>query len=65
MVTKDTRNFSGSWIVKGQIHDPIPLNSENTMTRRGTYRIDGKGDDQQNAGIDLELAVPIRYLDRQ
>ena len=28
-----------------------------------TYRIDGKGDDQYNAQIDLHLKVPLMYDD--
>ncbi len=62
---RDVRNFSGSWIVRGKVHDPLSLtNSENTVILRGEYRIDGKGDDQNNAGFDIELAVPISYIDR-
>lgn len=63
-VIKDTRNFSGSWIVKGKVHDPLSLDRvENTVIANGTYRIDGKGDDQYNAGFDIELAVPVMYND--
>jgi hypothetical protein len=29
----------------------------------GSYRIDGPGNDQQNAGIQLNLAVPVLYSD--
>jgi hypothetical protein len=61
---KDIRNYAGSWIVKGQVHDPLSLNdTANTVIMRGEYRIDGKGDDQDNAGFDIELAVPVRYQD--
>jgi hypothetical protein len=60
----DTRNYSGSWHVRGKVHDWIQLtNTANTVIESGSYRIDGPGNDQQNAGIQLNLAVPVLYSD--
>ena len=65
IVIKDTRNYSGSWLVRGEVHDPLSLNdSGNTVIVRGTYRIDAKGDDLNNAGFELDLAVLIMYNDK-
>lgn len=62
----DTRNYNGSWHVQGQVHDWIQLtDTANSVIQSGSYRIDGKGDDQQNAGVQLSLAVPVLYADTQ
>jgi hypothetical protein len=66
VIIQDTRNFNSSWIVRGQTHDWMNLdNVEGTVIERGLYRIDGPGDDQNNAGIQLSLLVPLRYFDEQ
>jgi hypothetical protein len=40
-------------------------NVANTVVERGQFRIDGAGDDQNNAGIQLSLRVPLSYFDQQ
>lgn len=60
----DVRGYDRSWIVRGQQHDYLEVPGIGTaVIRDGTYRIDGAGDDQTNAQIDLQLEVPIRYDD--
>jgi hypothetical protein len=66
VVIQDTRDFNSSWIVRGKTHDWISLdNAEGTVIERGQYRIDGPGDDQGNAGVQLSLRVPLWYFDEQ
>ncbi|MDO9712010.1 hypothetical protein [Paracraurococcus lichenis] len=65
-VIQDTRNYTQSWIVLGEHHDWMPLdNVEGTIVERGQYRIDGPGDDLDNAGIQLTLRAGLRYFDGQ
>ena len=61
----DVRDFNKSWYVRGQVHDRIDVpNATGTVIGSGSlYRIDGKGDDQTNAEIDLHLQVPLAYDD--
>ena len=64
MQVMDVRGYDRSWIVRGQQHDYLEVpGAGSDVIRGGTYRIDGKGDDQTNAQIDLQLQVPIRYDD--
>ena len=66
IVIQDSRNYSQSWIVRGKHHDWMELdNVDNTVVERGQYRIDGPGDDQNNAGVQLSLRVPLSYFDQQ
>ncbi len=66
IVIQDTRNFNQSWIVIGQHHDWMDLeNADGTVIERGQYRIDGRGDDLTNAGVQLSLQVNLRYFDEQ
>lgn len=65
MEIMDVRGFDRSWYVRGQIHDFLGLaGTDGTVIKEGTYRIDGRGNDQYNAGINLVLEVPIRYYDQ-
>jgi hypothetical protein len=61
----DVRDVNRTWYVKGQVHDNLELSDiAGTVIGPGsTYRIDGKGDDQYNAQIDLHLKVPLMYDD--
>ena len=61
----DVRDVNRTWYVKGQVHDNLELSDiAGTVIDPGsTYRIDGKGDDQYNAQIDLHLKVPLMYDD--
>lgn len=65
MQLMDVRAFNRSWFVRGEVHDSIDVPyTESTVISQGSrYRIDGKGDDQYNAQIDLHLKVPIAYDD--
>lgn len=66
VVIQDSRNFNRSWIVLGQHHDWMELDgADGTVVERGQYRIDGKGDDLTNAGVQLALRVNLRYFDEQ
>lgn len=66
VVLDNTRNYSQSWIVLGRHHDWMDLGGvDGTAIERGQYRIDGPGDDQTNAGIQLLLRVRLRYFDEQ
>jgi hypothetical protein len=64
----DVRAFTHSWHVRGKVHDWLSLDNVATVEgtpieRGGQYRIDGPGDDERNAGIRLELSVPVIYDD--
>ena len=61
----DVRDFSRSWYVRGEVHDQldVPSTTGTVIGNGSVYRIDGKGDDQSNAQIDLHLAVPLAYDD--
>ena len=61
----DVREFSSSWYVRGEVHDQldVPSTTGTVIGNGSVYRIDGKGDDQSNAQIDLHLAVPLAYDD--
>lgn len=64
VVIQDTRNYNQSWIVLGQHHDWMALDSvDGTIVERGQYRIDGPGADLDNAGVQLSLRVGLRYFD--
>jgi hypothetical protein len=66
IVIRDSRNYKQSWIVLGQQHQPMPLdNVEGTIIERGQYRIDGSGDDTNNAGIQLSMRIDLRYFDEE
>lgn len=66
VVIEDTRNYSQSWMVLGKHHDWMDLEGvDGTVIERGQYRIDGPGDDQANAGIQLVLRVHLKYFDEQ
>jgi hypothetical protein len=60
IVIQDTRNYNQSWIVLGKHHEWMELDSvDNTVVERGSFRIDGSGDDQNNAGVQLSSTLPI------
>ena len=62
MQVLDVRGYDRSWIVRGQQHEQLEVPGAGTaVIRSGLYRIDGPGNDQTNAQIDLSLEVPIRY----
>jgi hypothetical protein len=47
------------------VHRELDLtNVADTVVARGHYRIDGKGDDEANAMVELDLAVPISFINR-
>jgi hypothetical protein len=63
IVIQDT-SYNHSWIVIGQHHEWLELaNTGGTVIERGQYRIDGSGDDLDNAGIQLSLVVHLSYFD--
>ena len=63
IVIQDT-NFNQSWIVVGEQLDWMDLaNTGGTVIERGQFRIDGEGDDLDNAGIQLSLAVHLSYFE--
>ena len=63
IVIQDGRNYDQSWIVLGKHHEWLELdNADGTIVERGQYRIDGPGDDLNNAGVQLSLRVGLRYF---
>ena len=39
-------------------------NTGGTVIERGQFRIDGEGDDLDNAGVELSLAVHLNYFEQ-
>ena len=66
MVIQDARTYNHSWILVGKHHDWMELgNMDGTVVERGWYKIDGPGDDLDNAGVRLSLRVKIKYFEEE
>lgn len=60
----NARDYDRSWAVYGERHEVMDVPyTEGTPISSGTYRVDGKGNDQGTVFVDLILSLPFRYLD--
>jgi hypothetical protein len=61
----NVRNYNMIWDVRGEVHDmdEVPQIAGTAIAPGSLYRIDGPGDDQTNAEIDLQLRVPVEFDD--
>lgn len=52
--------YERTWEVSGRQHGDMTIpETAGTVITRGTYRIDGDGDDRTNARVQMQLAVPF------